>query len=404
MSASSHAVNRRHLLGLGVGVGLTLTAPLARLSWAATPAPLNANRFVFVILRGGMDGLGAVPAIGDPDLASTRGPLATGPTPALPLDNTFALHPALSQLHSLYQQQQMLVVHAVGLQYRERSHFDAQNVLEGGGVRPYEWNTGWLGRAIAALPAGGKGMALNTAVPLALRGAASVDTWAPNTLPDPSAELIARVERMYAQDPALANALARAKSLHMESSMGEASSMNPADKGTNFVSLSKRAAEFLAAPQGPQAVMLELGGWDTHANQFAPNGALARNLTQLDKGLAELQAGLVNTPQGNLWQRTVVLVVSEFGREVAMNGTQGTDHGTGGVAFVLGGSLRGGRVMGNWPGLAKKDRFEGRDLRTTTDIRSVIKGVMSDHLQLSTRAVSSVLPASDNIPGLRLFA
>ncbi len=203
--------SRRRLLAGSAAAGAL--GAWSTLSFAGN-AGRDGNRFVLVILRGGMDGLGAAPAMGDPDFAAARGPLAQYATPPLRLDSTLSLHPNLVELHGMVGRGEASVVHAVGLAYRERSHFDAQQVLESGGVRPYELATGWLGRALAVN--GSKGVALSTAVPLVLRGSASVDTWAPSTLPDPSADLVARVERMYASDPALAAALERAKRLHLD--------------------------------------------------------------------------------------------------------------------------------------------------------------------------------------------
>jgi len=291
------------------------------------------------------------------------------------------------------------VVHACGLPYRERSHFDAQQLLESGGTRPFELTTGWLGRALAAI--GAKGMALNTTVPLVLRGSSVVDTWAPSVLPEPSADLVARLERMYANDAALATALSRAKALHLDGAMVADMSSGGGARGANFGLLAQRAAEFLLQSGGPQAVVLELGGWDTHANQTNPNGPLTGNLRQLDAGLAALREALV---KGDAWQRTVVVVASEFGREVAINGTQGSDHGSAGAAFVLGGAVHGARVVTDWPGLARKDRFEGRDLRTTTDLRAVLKGLLADHLKLAAVPLNtSVFPGSAAVKSLALL-
>ena len=169
----------------------------------------------------------------------------------------------------------------------------------------------------------------------------------------------------------------------------------------NFVALAQRAVQFLEQANGPQAAVLELGGWDTHANQANANGALSANLGHLDAGLGALRDGLSGS---GTWKRTVIVVVTEFGREVSVNGTQGTDHGTGGAAFVLGGAVQGGRVVADWPGLAKKDRFEGRDLRITTDLRSVFKGVLADHLQVSTRSLNGeVFPGGEALKGLALL-
>jgi uncharacterized protein (DUF1501 family) len=394
---------RRRILGTALGIGAL--SPWSTLSFAAGTQGGQASdrRFVFVILRGGLDGLSAVPAIGDPEFALARGQLAQFQSPVLALDRTFALHPNLVQLHAMYGNGEVVVVHAVGLPYRDRSHFDAQQVLESGGVRPYELTTGWLGRALAR--SGHKSLALNTAVPLVLRGPGVVDTWAPSTLPDPGADLVTRLGRMYANDPALATALERAKALHFDSPMPADSAsdngMTGAPRGGNFVVLARRAAEFLAQPDGPQAAVLEVSGWDTHANQANANGPLANYLRQLDNGLAAMREGLL---ANGTWDRTVVVVATEFGREVAINGTLGTDHGTGGAAFVLGGAVKGGRVLTDWPGLAKRDRYEGRDLKITTDLRAVLKGVLSDHLQVATRSLNTeVFPGSESVKGVSLL-
>ena len=403
MNKHPHFNPRRRQI-MGAALGASALGAMSTLSFAAGSGG-SAKRFVFVVLRGGLDGLSAVPAIGDPEFAAARGPLAQFASAPLALDAIFALHPNLAQLHSMYTGGELVVVHAAGLPYRERSHFDAQQVLESGGVRPYELTTGWLGRALA--PSAAKSLALNTSVPLVLRGPGAVDTWAPSALPDPSADLVARLERLYGNDAALATALQRAKTLHFDGAMP--ADMNTMDgKGMtngarpgNFSVLAQRAAEFLSQPNGPQAAVLELGGFDSHANQGNPNGALSNTLRQLDAGLAALREGLLAS---GTWGRTVVVVATEFGREVAVNGTLGTDHGTGGAAFVLGGAVKGGRVLADWPGLAKRERFEGRDLRITTDLRAVLRGVLADHLQVATRSLNAdVFPGSENIKGLALL-
>ena len=387
---------RRRLLGALLAAGAA--QPWSSLSLAAS-GNSSGNRLIVVILRGGIDGLSAVPALGDPHFAAARGALGQFAAPALALDKVFALHPELAQLHSMFGRGELAVVHAVGLPYRERSHFDAQQVLESGGTRPFELSTGWLARALGQGSA--KAIALNTTVPLVLRGLSTVDTWAPSVLPEPSVDLVARLERLYETDPALATALARAKALHFGSTLPAEMVGGMGGRANNFATLAQRTVDFLVAPNGPQVAVLELGGWDTHANQSNPNGPLANNLRQLDAGLATLRDGL--SPSGT-WKRTVVVVSSEFGREVAINGTQGTDHGTGGMALVLGGAVSGGRVIADWPGLAKKDRFEGRDLRITTDLRSVFKGVLADHLQVSERSLNTeVFPGSEGVKRLALL-
>ena len=407
-------LHRRQLLRGAAALGLGGWAPLAGLSLAGA-AQAGGPRLVLVILRGGLDGLSAVPAIGDPAFADARGALGRFAQPTLPLDGLLALHPALAGLHTMYQAKELLVVHATGLPYRERSHFDAQQVLESGGERPFALDTGWLGRALAG--SGGKGMAFQSAVPLALRGHADVDTWAPSARPDPSGDLVARLERLYVDDAPLAAALTRARALRGDM---PAAAQAPAVGGmaggaTNTaaagntsraapVTLARQAAGFLAKPDGPLAAVLELGGWDSHANQANDPGPLANNLRLLDALLGALREGLTTPAAGDTWARTAVLVVTEFGRTVAINGTQGTDHGSGGAAFVLGGAVRGGRVVSDWPGLAPAQRHEGRDLRITTDLRAVFKTVLVQHLGVpAARVVQQVLPGSAGLPTLDLL-
>ena len=376
-------------------------APWSQLSLAGQARAHDA-RLALIVLRGGLDGLTAVPLPRDESFNAARGPLAQFAAAPLPLEGSFALHPALAEMHALYGRGELLVVHATGLPYRERSHFDAQQLLESGGARPHELGTGWLGRALAAN--GRKGMALQTAVPLVLRGPGDIDTWAPSVLPEPSVDLVARVERMYRGDPVLAQALARARALRSDGVMADAAPMmgNAGGPRAQALALARRAGEFLAAVDGPQAAVLELGGWDSHANQALPQGALTNNLKLLDAMVASLRDSLQASP--GTWERTVVLVITEFGREVAVNGTQGTDHGTGGAAFVWGGAVRGGRVIADWPGLATKDRFEGRDLRITTDLRAVFKSVLHDHLRVARRTIDeTVLPGTSALKPLDLL-
>ena len=244
-----------------------------------------------------------------------------------------------------------------------------------------------------------KAVALETAVPLVLRGPTEVDTWAPSTMPEPGADLVGRLEAMYRNDPALAQALARARGLRDEPGMAA----NPQGMGGGgrgaAVALARKAAEFLQ--RGSQVAVMEMGGWDSHTNQTLPNGATSNNLRTLDATLDALREGLL---PGGTWGRTVVVVATEFGREVAVNGNQGTDHGTGGASFVLGGAVNGGRIITDWPGLAKKERFEGRDLKITTDLRAALRTVLGDHLKVSRAALDgSVLPGSAAVASLDLL-
>jgi uncharacterized protein (DUF1501 family) len=353
--------------------------------------PETEHRFVFVLLRGGVDGLSLAPAWGDPHFERARAGIALPPPGekggALRLDDTFALHPLLPGLHALWGRGELTLLHAVCSPYRARSHFDAQNVLECGASQPYALRTGWLNRAIAGLPAkpGNRGVALGSAMPVCMRGDAPVTSWSPSILPAPADGLLERVARMYAEDESLARTFAQARSANATAGQG--------DPGGGFAAVMRAAAEFLRAPDGPTIAMVESTGWDTHAAQELAQGALYRNLLQLDEGVRALHDGL-----GPVWSRTAALVLTEFGRTVAMNGSRGTDHGTGGAGLLLGGAVAGGRVVSDWPGLATNELYEGRDLRATLDTRAVAKGVLAAHLGIGeARLEESVFPESRSV-------
>jgi uncharacterized protein (DUF1501 family) len=389
---------RRSLLG--TGATLTLLAPFARL---ASAAPDPDARLVLVILRGGLDGLAAVPPYAEPSYAALRGPLALAKPGsdggALDLDGTFGLHPALTSLHALYRAREALVLHAAATPYRDRSHFDAQNVLEAGSVAPSGAAGGWLNRALAALDDAGaprEAVALADSVPLVLRGELAVTSWAPSRLPVPGDDLLVRVRRLYqATDPALAQSLYDA--LEARAIVGDTSEQRMDGRaGLNVAPLASAAARFLASPAGPRIAVLDAGGWDTHANQGGAQGVLAQRLRGLDAGLAMLKSEL-----GAHWRQTTVVVVTEFGRAAAANGTRGTDHGTAGCAFVVGGAVAGGRVLADWPGLAPRDLHDGRDLRPTTDLRALFKAVLHERFGVGEAALArTVFPASDSVAPL----
>ena len=385
---------------LAAGAKLTLLAPFARL---AAAQPNADSRLVLVILRGGLDGLAAVPPYAEPAYAQLRGSLAL-PKPgaadgALDLDGTFGLHPALTSLHAMYRAREALALHAAATPYRERSHFDAQKVLEAGGTGPSASGGGWLNRALAALDSAGgapRAVALADSVPLVLRGELAVTSWAPSQLPETDEDTLARVQRLYeAADPELAASLNGA--LEAREIAGDSGDARMAGRGGLAIApLASAAARFLASPDGPRVAVLEAGGWDTHANQGAAQGALALRLRGLDAGLQMLKSEL-----GAHWRETTVVVVTEFGRTVAVNGTRGTDHGTAGCAFVVGGAVAGGRVVADWPGLASRDLHEGRDLRATTDLRALFKAVLHDRFGVGESALArSVFPASDSVAPL----
>jgi uncharacterized protein (DUF1501 family) len=382
---------------------LTLLAPFARLAWAAENPD---TRFVLVILRGGLDGLAAVPPYGEPRYGQLRGSLALGSPGAadgaLKLDGLFGLHPSLQNMHALYEAGELAVLHAAATPYRDRSHFDGQKVLEAGSVKPPAATMGgWLNRALAALEAGGKkrdAIALDESLPLVLRGDFAASTWAPSHLPDADEDTLARVRRLYETvDQHLAERLTEALAARdMAGDAGGAAGHMGGRGGRAIAPLATAAARFLRSPDGPRVAVVDIGGWDTHANQGAAQGQLALRLKALDEGL-----GTLKTELGAVWKSTAVAIATEFGRTVAVNGTRGTDHGTGGSAFLAGGAVRGGRVIADWPGLAAKDLRENRDLRATTDLRAAFKGVLAEGFGVPEAALDrTVFPGSESVEPL----
>jgi uncharacterized protein (DUF1501 family) len=382
---------------------LTLLAPCSALVRAA---PRPEARFVLVILRGGLDGLAAAPPYGAHEYAGLRGDIALAPPGApdgvLKLDGLFGLHPSLSYMHTLYERSELALLHAVATPYRERSHFDGQKVLEAGGVAPSTSEGGWLNRALAALAGQGdsrKAVALGPSVPLVLRGPFTVASWAPSRLPGADDDTLARVRALYeASDPVLAARLSEA--LVARDLAGEAAAGRPgAGRGQALRPLTTAAGRFLSDADGPRIAVIDIGGWDTHANQGAAQGNLALRLRGLDDGLHGLADAL-----GPIWRSTSVLIVTEFGRTAAVNGTRGTDHGTAGCALLAGGAVAGGRVIADWPGLRPHDLHEGRDLRPTLDLRAVVKGLLTEQFGLPEPVLASaVFPDSAGVaplPGL----
>jgi uncharacterized protein (DUF1501 family) len=378
-------------------------AALAGLPGLALAAPsTNERRLVLVFLRGGMDGLAAVPAYADPNHAARRGSLAVGapgtPGGALDLDGRFGLNPNLPELHKLYASRELAVVHAIASPYRERSHFDAQNLIENGTARPFGRDTGWLNAALGARPKTG-GLALGQSIPLVLRGPAHVGSWSPSRLPGPDADLLDRLAALYKDDPLLERSFKAAR--ESQSMLARQSEPGMGGGPQPVLALATAAGEALARRDGPRVASIDFGGWDTHIGQLGEYGALTRNLRLLDRSVAALKTSL-----GAEWQHTAVLMVTEFGRTVAPNGSGGTDHGTAGAAFVAGGAVRGGRVVTDWPGLGERDLHEGRDLRPTLDLRALFKAALIAQMAIDeARLATEVFPGSAGVRPLEgLFA
>ncbi len=397
-------MQRRNFLKLGLAAGSG--ALWSRFAFAA-PAATDA-RFVFILQRGALDGLSAVPPWADPDYARLREQLAIAAPGtaggALALDGHFGLNPGLSFVHECYGAREALIFHAVATPYRERSHFDGQDVLESGLLQPHASQVGWLNRAVAALPRSALhgaelGVALGQNVPLVLRGPAPIASWSPSKLPDVDEDTLQRIADRYASDAVLSQRLSEAliadhianeaAGLPMSeaSAMAGAASMGgPAARpgAGRYLETVHTAASFLAREDGPAVAVFDTTGWDTHFNEGGAQGQLTQRLGVLDGALRTLKDSL-----GDTWSRTVVLLATEFGRTAAANGTRGTDHGTAAAALLLGGAVQGGRVVCDWPGLSARALYQGRDLQPTLDLRAVIKSVLRDHLRISQRALDA---------------
>ena len=348
----------------------------APLSLASVPTE---RRLVLVLLRGGLDGLHAVAPYADKDYRRLRPRLAL-PAPGeengvIDLDGYFGLHPSLSPLASLYRQGELLIAPAATTVYRNRSHFDGQNLLENGSNRPFGEKSGWLNRALTALNRSAAddrrlGLALGPNPPLVLQGEQPVATWAESPLPEADDEFLFRLAKTYAHDPLFAATLAKA-----DNSMVPRDEDRPKGRNKALERSAQVAADFLARPSGPRLAVIEAGGWDTHFRQSA---RLRQQFSQLSAAFEALRRGL-----GDHWRQTTVLVVSEFGRTAAENGSEGTDHGVGGLALLAGGAVRGGRILDPWPGLTERALYEGRDLRPTLAYESLFKGVLLEGFGLS---------------------
>jgi uncharacterized protein (DUF1501 family) len=400
-----HAPSRRELLfALG-----TLFA------WAHLPKIARAEgrdpRFLTIILRGALDGLATVAPVGDPDWLALRGDNALaldGELPALKLDEFFALNPAMPNLHRMFEAKEAIIVHASATPYRERSHFDGQDLLESGLPKPGASDSGWLNRALAGLapagrvdPRGSKLFAVGPVTPLVVRGPAPVLSWSPQRVMPASEDTVGRLLALYRDcDAKLAGVLEdnskRVAGIEQPGNGQKPGVPGPGQVRAYFSEAAGTAAKFLSQPEGPRVGALALDGWDTHFNEGIAEGRLSQLLGALDEALAAIK-----TNMGVAWRETVVALATEFGRTARINGTEGTDHGTATVAILVGGALKGGRVIADWPGLKPVNLYQDRDLKPTTDLRAVLKGVLRDHLRADEKALAqTVFPGSDAVKPL----
>lgn len=391
-------LNRRSLLGLGASLGIGVTF-LGGQAFAASEGDLARKKLVVIICRGGMDGLSVSPPVGDPNYAALRGSIAMKPEDVLKLDDTFGLHPELSTVHALALKGQARIAPAIASPDRARSHFEAQDVLETGASGVYGAETGWLNRTLEALapirPV--EGLSVGSTAPLILRGKVQAASWSPGKGVDESARLPTLLQDLYRSDPLLGPAFAsgletEAMAQRAMTAMTPSPAMNMAAASTppqppmapvpvngqarrndeTARKLGSTLGGFMVQAGGPQIAVVSLDGFDTHAGQV---GQIATRLSYLDTVLDGLHTGL-----GAEWKNTVVVAVTEFGRTARVNGTGGTDHGTASTGLILGGALKPGGIVGDWPGLAQSALFENRDTAPTLDMRALFKGVLTDHM------------------------
>lgn len=382
------AISRRDFNKIIVASGLSFMIP----SLGGVMAADRQKRFLLVILRGALDGLAAVPPFGDTNYEKARAGLALPNNAILPLDDFFGLHHSLESLYQLFKQKELAVFHAIASPYRKRSHFEAQDIIENGMSSPASTSSGWLNRAVESLVGNAEiqasALAVGGNVPIVLQGKAAVNSWSPDVLPEPHDEFMNRVSYMYQSDPLLHSLLEQSKEMDMIAMTGDNQKKN-----RNFTNLIQTAGNFMAEEKGPMIGVVELGGWDTHANQGLENGILSNKLKEFARGIQAYKGAM-----GNRWKDTVVLAVTEFGRTVKMNGTRGSDHGTASVAFVAGGNMNGGMVRGKWPGLAVQNLYQERDLYPTSDLRALMKTIMHQHLNISKSKLDSyIFPDSQNV-------
>ncbi|USE02308.1 DUF1501 domain-containing protein [Vibrio sp. SCSIO 43133] len=374
---------RRHFLK-GVGAASLVTL-LPNFSFASTQSP---NVLIWITLRGAMDGLNVVVPSFDEHYQKLRPTIALTKDQLNPLEKGFGLHPALKSVHQMYQDKQAMFVHACATGYRSRSHFDGQKILENGSTDPFD-PVGWLNRFLSTQQ-NNQAIAIDAGLPLIVQGDVKVSSWFPHKLKakEEQANLLAE---MFQSDAKL--------SANFEEAMKLESMSMGGNQNKQFTNLAKQAGKFVSSPNGPNIVVLELGGWDTHSSQGADKGRLANQLNKFDQGMAALKSAL-----GEKWQSTVVIAASEFGRTAAENGTKGTDHGTGNAMLVMGGAVQRSRVLSDWPGLASNQLYQGRDLQPTLDVRAVIKGVLEQHMGADQTTLNNTFPETQDIQPIRVLS
>ena len=317
------------------------------------------RNLVVISLRGGMDGLSAVPPI-DRALEKFRPDITVRRT--LPLTSDFSLHPSLKNFHNAWKQDKAAIVHSSNIPYTMRSHFEGQDLMESGGHKPFTEYTGWLGRGMET--AGLEGLAIALPMPLILRSKANLDNYFPTKLSTPSPEIMKRVSETYPDSSNLKSPIERV--------MMRPYSMLSGRGSRKAYRLAGTAAKALAKPDGPRVAVFDINGFDTHAAQGGSDGEHADKLYNLDKIFGKLRENL-----GTSFDDTLIVTLTEFGRKIEQNGGNGTEHGYGTAVLMMGGLIKEAKVFSDWPGLKRKNMFEGQDLQATIDARSIYCSAMA---------------------------
>jgi|TARA_Y100000385_G_scaffold85628_1_gene87899 uncharacterized protein (DUF1501 family) len=335
-----------------------------------------------ILLEGGMDGLTAVPPFGDPNLSKMRRGLT--PENYLKLNSFFGLHPSFKYFAGLMAKNNASIVHATNFPYTKRSHFEGQNLMQGGGLNPFSETSGWLGRALDLARTPGRSMSLD--MPLVLRGMSDNDNFYPANIRGSSnlmTQLIDSISMSHSREGSEVFKKVSKKSTQKDSIVPR----NPA-------SLAKYAGKAMAQENGPLSSVIKVDQFDTHAHQGSDEyGRHGKQLTLIDDIIAGYKEGL-----GDAWDRSIILTLTEFGRTVLENGTQGTEHGYGTAGLLAGGAISKSRVISNWPGLAKNEQFEQRDLMSTIDYRSVCAACIENALGLDHDLIAEKVFFTPKLP------
>jgi uncharacterized protein (DUF1501 family) len=351
---------------------------LAGFNLPALATSSRKKNLVVIMLRGGMDGLCAVPVIGDKNFEKRRKSILIENT--IKLNSDFALHPKLIGFNKCWNENTGSIVHATSIPYKQRSHFEGQNLMESGGKVPYQEKTGWVGRAMKLANLQGDGLALSLPMPLLLRGIPKNNNYFPTWGRLPRKDTLDLLKSVYADssEDELLQMMDFIKKRKDEQMMG---GTGGGDRQKNK-NLARQAAKYLRKSDGPRVAVFEVNGFDTHAAQGGVDGTHTECLVEMDEIINNLRDNLQEA-----YKDTVILTVTEFGRTIKQNGGNGTEHGYGTAIFMAGGLLKKSQVHTDWPGLKRKEMYEGRDLNATIDARSVYASAMSTVFDLDFKRI-----------------